>query len=222
MDKINQSVFSDNHSLRSQVFREIEAAILNGEFLPGDALSELKLSEKLGVSRTPVREALGQLELEGLVRSFPNRGAVVVGISQKDIEDIFAIRMRIEGLAARWCAENITPEERDALRDIVDLQQFYLDKGEPLQVWHLDSRFHAGINDACRSGPLKHTLSGLHNYISKARRISMENAIRARESVEEHRGILNAVAERNADLAERLTVLHIENARNSFLHQIEP
>jgi len=100
---------SMNRTLLSErVFEEIQNSILNGDLAPGDPLPEIKLSEELGVSRTPVREAIGKLELEGLVRTIPNRGAMVVGISEKDIDDIFTIRMYVEGLAARWAAQYIT------------------------------------------------------------------------------------------------------------------
>ena len=97
--------------LRIQVINTLEDAILNGSYKEGDSLNELRLSKSLGVSRTPVREALMQLELEGLVKNIPNKGAVVVGISEQDVEDIYEIRIRIEGLAARLCAEKITDEE---------------------------------------------------------------------------------------------------------------
>ena len=85
----------DSGSLRIKVFKAIENAILNGEYKEGDSLNELKISQELGVSRTPVREALMQLELEGLVNNIPNKGATVVGISDKDIRDIYEIRILI-------------------------------------------------------------------------------------------------------------------------------
>lgn len=221
MNKIDASAFSDGGSLRGQVFKEIESAILTGSLVPGDALIESRLSQELGVSRTPVREAIRQLELEGLIKSIPNRGAVVVGVSERDIEDIYTIRMRIEGLAARWAAENITAAESESLRNIIDLQEFYLEKGDVLQIWHLDSRFHERINESCRSNPLKHTLSSFHNYIQRARRISFENVNRAHESVAEHKKIVDAVVSGDADSAERLTVEHIVNARDNFLKHIK-
>ena len=104
--------------LRIQVFNTLEDAILNGSYKEGDSLNELRLSKSLGVSRTPVREALMQLELEGLVKNIPNKGAVVVGISEQDVEDIYEIRIRIEGLAARLCAEKITDEELEELEEL--------------------------------------------------------------------------------------------------------
>ena len=114
--------------LRIQVFNTLEDAILNGSYKEGDSLNELRLSKSLGVSRTPVREALMQLELEGLVKNIPNKGAVVVGISEQDVEDIYEIRIRTEGLAARLCAEKITDEELEELEQCMALQEYYLKK----------------------------------------------------------------------------------------------
>ena len=133
---------TDDRSLRIRVFNAIENAILDGEYKDGDSLNELRLSKELGVSRTPVREALMQLELEGLVRNVPNKGAVVVGVTDQDIHDIYEIRKRIEGLASRLCAESITDDELRALEQIVDLQEFYLLKNDTEQIWKLDGDFH--------------------------------------------------------------------------------
>lgn len=207
----------DSGLLRALVFSEIESAILKGEFSIGDSLVEMKLSDQLGVSRTPVREALRQLELEGLVRTVPNKGAVVVGISEKDIRDIYDIRMRIEGLAARWAAEYITKEELDTLREVVELQEFYAAKGDAAQVWQLDSRFHTILYGATRSRPLMQTLSGFHHNIQKARELSFKREGRGRASVKEHRAILDAVAAGDGSAAEALAEEHIKNAKASVM-----
>lgn len=210
---------TNSTSLTGQVFYEIENAILTGALAPGDNLTEMKISAQLGVSRTPVREALRQLELEGLVKSVPNKGAVVVGVSEKDIADIYTIRMYIEGLAARWAAENITDEELERMKDVVELQEFYLSRKDPIQIWHLDSRFHEIIYESCRSAPLKHTLSGFHHYILRARELSFKTAGRAVTSVQEHRNILEALQQRDGAAAERLTCEHIKNAKENLMHQ---
>lgn len=121
--------------LRIQVFNTLEDAILNGSYKEGDSLNELRLSKSLGVSRTPVREALMQLELEGLVKNIPNKGAVVVGISEQDVEDIYEIRIRTEGLAARLCAEKITDEELEELEQCMALQEYYLKNKTVQKKW---------------------------------------------------------------------------------------
>ena len=203
-------------SLRAVVFSDLEQAIINGEYRSGDSLSELMLSEKYGVSRTPVREALRQLELEGLVQLIPNKGAVVVGVSEKDIDDIYAVRIRIEGLAARLSAENATEDEIQALERLVDLQEFYLLKGKTDQLWQLDGEFHNTIFEASRNRPLRSMLSSFHSYISRARSNSMRSAHRAALSVEEHREILRAIAAHDGDTAERLMTEHIIAARRNL------
>ena len=206
----------DMGSLRIRVFNAIENAILNGEYKDGESLSELRISKEMGVSRTPVREALMQRELEGLVRNIPNKGAVVVGVSQQDTRDIYEIRIRIEGLAAKLCAEKITEQELTALEKIVELQEFYLMKNDTEQIWKLDSDFHKIIYDASRSRPLRFMLSNFHNYIKKARDTSVRTEGRAEKTVAEHRAILDAIKARDSALAEKLTAEHITNAEENI------
>ncbi len=214
---------SDNYSvtpMRTEVFRQLERAILSGDLPPGTSLTEVKLCGELGVSRTPVREALMQLELEGLVKTTHNKGAVVVGISERDVDDIYTIRVRIEGLAARRAAENITKGELEELQEIVELQEFYVGRGDNLQVWNLDNRFHELIYEGCRSRPLKQILSLFHNYIQKAREATVRQG-RAAASTQEHRAILDAIARHDPEEAERLMGVHVQNARNSFFELID-
>ena len=206
--------------VRTQVFQQLEKAILDGDLAPGTSLTEVKLSAELGVSRTPIREALMQLELEGLVKTTHNKGAVVVGISSGDVNDIYLIRTRVEGLAARRAAQNITDEELADLREIVELQEFYLGRGDTLQVGNLDQRFHEIVYEGGRSRPLKQMLSLFHNYIQKARATSVRRG-RAQASTEEHRAILTALEQHDPDEAERLMGVHVENARKSFFELMD-
>lgn len=206
-------------SLSSRVFSQLQNDILNGEYQPGDSLIETKLSEELGVSRTPIREAIRQLELEGLVRSIPNKGAVVKGISAKDIEDIYTIRMLIEGLAARWATEKITPEELKELKEAAELEEFYTAKNDLNHLLHFDSRFHDIIFKASKSKPLMHTLSTFHHYVQRARSMSLNSPERAQKALEEHKAILKAIIEGDAEKAERLTTEHVKNASINLLKQ---
>ena len=172
MEKINTS---EQGSLTAKVFKALEKAILSGEFLPGEALTEQSLSGQLGVSRTPVREALRHLEHEGLVKNVPNKGAEVVGVSEKDVDDIYTIRVHIEGLAARWAAENISESEIEKLRDTLELQEFYASKGDSDRVKRLDSTFHEAVYKASESNPLRQILSQLHVSIQRARGLSIQS-----------------------------------------------
>ena len=206
-------------SLRNRVFSQLQNDILNGLYEPGDSLIETKLSDELGVSRTPVREALRQLELEGLVQSIPNKGVIVKGISNQDIQDIYTIRMLIEGLAARWATEKITPQELEELKEAVELEEFYTIKNDNSHLLQFDTRFHDIIFRACKSKPLMHTLSTFHHYVQKARKISMSNPVRAMEVLEEHKAIMQAIIDKDANKAERLTTEHVRNASSSLLKQ---
>lgn len=208
-------------SLQVRVFEEIERAILSGEFESGENLAELRLSTELGVSRTPVREALRQLELEGLVKIIPNKGAVVVGVTEKDIEDIYVIRMRMEDLAVRWAAELMTDEDAKTLQDIVELQEFYLQKGDVEKLCETDSAFHEAIYRFSRSKPLNQMLTGFHHYIRHARAVSFKASGRAPTSVEEHRAIAQAFFYRDAEQAARLMVEHIGKAKENLLKTLK-
>ncbi|NMA33089.1 MAG: GntR family transcriptional regulator [Clostridiaceae bacterium] len=204
-------------ALHSRVYNQIRNDILNGVYEPGESLVEMKLSEELGVSRTPVREALRQLELEGLVQFVPNRGVTVRGISPQDIQDIYTIRMMIEGLAARWAAEKITPDEMEELREAVDLEEFYTVKCNYGNLLRFDTRFHDIIFKASKSTPLMHTLSTFHSYVQKARKVSMSSPERAAEVLSEHKAIMQAIIDRDADRAEKLMTEHVRNASLNLL-----
>ena len=199
----------DNYSLGSRVFHMIRENILSGKYKKDEELKEKTIGEELGVSRTPVREALRQLELEGLVTIIPNKGAYVVGISQEDIKDIYEIRCRLEGLCARWAAKNITPEQLDELEENIFLSDFHARKGNAEQLVELDNKFHEVLYTASNSRELRHVLSDFHHYVQRVRRITLADGHRAVDSNEEHRKIVEALKQHDADLAEKLANQHI-------------
>ena len=135
MDNIDNSYeLADNYSLRGRVFGKLREDILLGKYKDMEELKEVVIGKELGVSRTPVREALRQLELEGLVTIIPNKGAYVTGISDKDINDIFMIRSYLEGLCAAWACEHITEEQLEEMEESVFLAEFHAKKEHFEQV----------------------------------------------------------------------------------------
>jgi DNA-binding GntR family transcriptional regulator len=144
-----QNEIESNQSLHGKVFDQLKNGILNGKYKHGDLLNEVKMAEEMGVSRTPVREALRQLELEGLAAYTPNKGVVVRGLSREDIKDIYQIRLMIEGMTARRAAENITEEELAELKEYIELEEFYTGRDDVKQLSRLDSCFHETIYKAC-------------------------------------------------------------------------
>ena len=205
-------------SIADQVFEKLEHDILSGVYERDEILTEIKLSEQLGVSRTPIREAMRRLEAEHIIES-TSKGARVIGINREDIADICEIRLRLEGLAARWAAERAGAEGIQALLEIVDLQEFYTQKGDPESIKNADSRFHQTIYALCGSTSMRDTLEPLHRKLLKYRRVSVSTQSRAKKSLEEHRAIFDAIAAHDGDSAERLTIRHVQNARDSILQR---
>ena len=203
---------SDKYSLRGRVFTKIRDDILNGVYKEHEELKEARIGKELGVSRTPVREALRQLELEGLVQIIPNRGAFVTGISAKDVRDIYMIRSRLEGLCARWACEHITREQLEAMEENVYLAEFHAGKGHMEQMAELDNQFHHTLYRACDSKMLEHLLNEYHEYLLRVRKKALSSIDRGTASNKEHRSIMEAIRAGNADLAERLASEHMKNA----------
>lgn len=201
----------ENTSLGGRVFQQIRDDILNGRYRQGDELTEAALGKALGVSRTPVREALRQLALEGLVENIPNRGSFVTGISDQDVEDIYMIRSKLEGLCARLAADRITEEQLEKLEEAAYLSEYHTGKKHYEQVVELDGRFHEAMYEACQSRILSHTLSEYHQYVKLARRHSIEHRVRIEKSSEEHQQILEAIRDHDGDRAEELATRHILN-----------
>ncbi|MBR1867319.1 MAG: GntR family transcriptional regulator [Clostridia bacterium] len=203
-------------TLENEVYEKLESDILNGVLTHDETLSEIKVCERYGVSRTPAREALLLLEKEGLIRS-TGRGIKIVGISDEDIDDIYAIRMRIEGLASKFMAERASESEIKALSEAVALQEFYSSKNDAQKLRELDTRFHEIVYRASASKTLIGTLSTFHKQICVYREKSLVSPERSGRSVAEHKQILEAISARKGDLAEKLTYEHVKNAYEHIL-----
>jgi DNA-binding GntR family transcriptional regulator len=210
-DKDVHKEVTDKYSLRGRVFKKIREDILSGVYSQNEELKETTIGAELGVSRTPVREALRQLELEGLVNIIPNKGAYVNGISEKDIHDIYIIRSYLEGLCARWACEHITQEQIDELEEVVYLSEFHAKKEHHEQIVELDNKFHQLIYEASSSKILNHVLSDFHHYVQRIRKITLASDHRAANSNKEHTAILDAIRQRDGEKAENLAHEHIMN-----------
>ncbi len=198
-------------SLSDQVFEHLEENILSGVYQRGDIITEMQLCQELGVSRTPIREALRRLFQEHLIEDTP-KGTMVLGITPRDFRDMSEIRLRIEELAVRGFIKNAAADDLKALNEAVDFQEFYLARGDIDQLKALDGRFHEIIYAGCGSMILRDTLSPLHKKIQQYRRNALRTPDRAAHSVWEHRAILEAIQQRDADLAAERMKQHIQNA----------
>jgi DNA-binding GntR family transcriptional regulator len=205
---------NDKQSLTAKVYAHIRDDIIEGRYKNGDLLIETKLAEELDVSRTPIREALKQLELEDLVVSMPNRGVMVQGISSHDVDDIFTIRHLIEGQAAYWAAERIDQASLSRLTEIIELMEMYTRKNDATNLARLDTEFHDVIFSACDSRVLRHILAQLHQNTRQVRRTSLTTPERPGYSLNEHRKIFEAIEQHKPDEAKTAMEAHVVNAHN--------
>lgn len=206
-------------SLADQVFDKLEDDIVFGVYKRGEILTELKLAENLGVSRTPIREALRRLEQERLIED-TGKGSVVLGITKEDLVDIMEIRQSIEALAAYYAALNITPEGAEELTNLVDLQEFYLGKKDVARLQTIDDEFHAAICRLSKRNVINDTLIPLHRKTRLYRKIALEDRERSPKSLQEHRQILQAIIGGDAEQVRLLMEKHIENAKNHMIGSV--
>ncbi len=212
-----KSEVNDKYSLRGRVFQKLREDILSGKYKEHEELKEVAIGEELGVSRTPVREAFRQLELEGLIQIVPNKGAYVTGITAKDVKDIYMIRSLLEGLCARLATEKITGEQMEEMEENIYLADFHAQKGHMDQMAELDNRFHDILYEACDSKLLEHTLKDYHQYVLRVRQKTLSNNTRGRASNDEHRQIMEAIKAGDADKAEQLANRHMINAYDNMV-----
>lgn len=208
---------TDKYSLRGRVFHKLREDILSGKYEEHEELKEVAIGEELGVSRTPVREAFRQLELEGLIQIIPNKGAYVTGITEKDVKDIYMIRSLLEGLCARWATDHITKEQMEEMEENVYLAKFHAEKGHFEQLAELDNRFHDILYEACDSKILEHQLKDFHQYVLRVRKKTLSNIVRGPKSNEEHELIMEAIKAGDAKKAEQLANRHMIKAYENMI-----
>lgn len=203
--------------LRDLVFETLREAILDGHLPPGERLMEVQLAEELGVSRTPVREAMRRLELEGFIVMLPRRGAYVADMSSKDIAEVFEIRSALESLAAGLAAERITEQEMDELeRQLHQVAEAVTEQNLEKLV-EADTAFHDTLYRASRNERLVQIISNLREQIQRFRVQSLASPGRMGETLKEHQQIVEAIAQRDEALARELAVVHMENAESQML-----
>ena len=207
-------------SLADQVFDRLENDIIQGVYAKGEILTELKLVEQLGVSRTPIREALRRLEQEHLIED-AGKGSRVLGITEADLFDIMTIRERVEGVAAYYATKNLTPEGRKELTHLVDLQEFYFEKRDAERLRQVDDQFHDAICYMSKRSVIIDTIVPLMRKTRRYRRIAMDDWNRVPHTKREHFEIYQAIVSGNAELAEELTSKHISNAKIHMLEEMK-
>lgn len=203
--------------LRDLVFESLKEAILLQQLHPGERLIELELAEELGVSRTPVREAIRRLEQEGLVVMLPRKGAYVAGISLKDIHEVYEIRAALEALALELAAKYITAEELEELKRQVHQEEVMTESNRLNEIIFIDSSFHDLIYQYARNSRLTQFVEILQEQFKRFRSLPLGNSARSNTALEEHQQIVEALACHDSVRAAKLAREHIANAENALI-----
>ena len=204
-----------NHRpLREIVYEELKAQILKGDIKPGTRMMEVELAEVLGVSRTPVREAIRKLEKEGLVKIEPRRGAYASELSVKDMVDILEVRQSMEGLAAYYCAQRINDEQKEQLRDYALAFNEAVEEGVYEDMISYDTKFHHLIVECCDNDILVHMVEQLQELVLRFRYLYYSDFKRAEQMPAEHHEIFEAVASGDAERAREASALHINRLKD--------
>ncbi|HAL86168.1 MAG TPA: GntR family transcriptional regulator [Deferribacteraceae bacterium] len=199
----------DNTPLSERIAETIRTNILKGVIKAGERLVEPKLSEQLGISRTPIREALRHLETEGFIEIIPRRGAVVTEITDKDVDEIFVIKIRLEALAARLSTERLTKDDIEKMKELASKVREGSSKVGHMVNWN--SEFHDIFIKNCGNERLIKILAGLQQQFKRATVFSFSETGRTQEVAKEHQSIIEALELRDKDRVEKLVETHIRN-----------
>jgi len=215
-----QRIHPANLSLGNQAYHELKRIILERQVPPGGKLNEGELAAALGISRTPVREAINRLEKEGLVEIFPQRGAFVVQFTEKDIFELFLIRENLEGLAVHLAAGKINENDLSGLESCVQGFQEPFKKNDIQRYAREDFKFHQTIILISGARRLINLISTLHDYIRMFRLTTVGLSGRMKVSLSEHLCIIEALRQKDPDEAERRMREHIRNVRDGVMANI--
>lgn len=207
--------------LRDVVFNTLRQAILKGELKPGERLMEIALAEKLGVSRTPIREAMRKLELEGLVVMIPRRGAQVANITEKDLNDVLEVRIALENVAIEKACTRMSEEDMGRLWLAAKEFEHTMAEGNLVRLAEADVVFHEIIYRASDNKRLNQVLNNLREQIYRYRVEYLKEEETRNVLVKEHEELTKAIRERDVKKAQEISFRHIENQRRAIIQSIE-
>lgn len=207
--------------LRDVVFNTLRRAIITGEFAPGERLMEITLANRLGVSRTPVREAIRKLELEGLVTMIPRKGAQVAKITEKNLRDVIEIRCVLEEFAASLACERITEEEK---AEMEQLHQQFVQSAKThdiLDIVEKDEQFHDAIFRATKNDRLITIINNLREQFYRYRMEYVKDIEQHSILVKEHEELMTAIFQKDSETAKQIMRTHLKNQQDGVIQAIQ-
>lgn len=211
--KFSDDMELNNAPLYNSLLGKLQKDILTGKLKPGEKLTEQNLCKVYGVSRTPVREALRQLETDGLVENILNRGAFVIGMSDQDYEDMFELRKAYEIQAVKWAIERITEEQMDKLEETFEFMEFYTLRNDIEKMLTINTGFHQVIYEASHNRMLQKLLSSYQNYLKYKGVDSVYEDNYLTTVLEEHRAIFKAFKDKDVKAGALAMEVHINRAK---------
>ncbi len=215
-----QIQMNDFLPLRDVVFNTLRQAILTGDLKPGERLMEIHLANKLGVSRTPIREAIRKLELEGLVTMIPRRGAEVAQITEKSMNDVLEVRRSMDALCVELACERISEQELDALDKACDNFAEAVKTKDIRKIAQADVALHDIIVQATGNRRLVQLINNLSEQMYRYRFEYLKDISRHQSLIAEHRKIYEGILEKNKEKATSAAKLHIDNQEKAIIEQI--
>ncbi|HEY8466993.1 MAG TPA: GntR family transcriptional regulator [Solirubrobacterales bacterium] len=203
--------------LREQVLRLLEQEILELRLRPGQRLLERELVERFGVSRTTIREALGQLAARGLVTNVPQKGAIVSTPSPKEAAEIYEVRAELEGLIARQFAERATDDQVRQLREAFEaMEESYRKSRDPMELLRSKRALYNVLLDGADNGTVREILESFQARIALMRATTLQAPDRPKKAVEEMRTLVEAIERRDAEAAKQASITHVRNAAQTL------
>ncbi|HHU17398.1 MAG TPA: GntR family transcriptional regulator [Clostridiales bacterium] len=200
-------------ALSTDLYINLRKDILQGRLKQGEKLTEQKICDEYGISRTPVREAFRQLELEGFIETMPNRGAFVRGFSPQDIQDMYELRKAYEILAVKWAIDRITKEEFDKLEEAFEFMEFYTQKKDAEKMLNINMSFHELIYKASHNRILYNALSSYQFYMKYSKVNKNYTANHLEKVLDEHRAIFDAFKKKDVEAGINAISMHLDNAK---------
>ena len=217
MGKLEPITIDSYQPLRETVCEALRDAIRRGVLEPGERLMEVQLAEELGISRTPVREAIRKLEQEGYVIMMPRRGTYVSSVSVRDVKEIFEIRSALESLSTGLATMRIEPEELDKLRALLTEIEGHIQRRDIDKIVETDIEFHGLLYQVSRNDRLVTIISNLKEQLARFRTLSMSYPGRLQETLQEHRAMVEAIAAGDVEAARDAAERHMEQAEETLL-----
>ena len=208
-----QNIEASAQPLSANLFQIIQKDILSGDIPAGSKLTEQTLCKKYNVSRTPLREAFKQLEVDGLIKTIPNRGAFVIGLSNRDISDLFDMRYLFEIQAVEWAIKRMTDEEIDELRETVEFMEFYTLKDDTDKVMQFNSQFHNLIYQGTKDLILQKTLATYQTYLKHSAPSKSYSDDYLKTILEEHKAVFAAFESRNVAAGRKAMEHHMNQSK---------